>query len=202
MWCVYEHDSCRMFKKGDEKVVEQTYKMTETQIHSIGDLIDKVDPIPENEKNVSVQYKINSATLYTTPAEAGIHENQIARVEYQKNLEKGIELSKEEVMQSPMIIVDVTITNINEEDPTISMFHLVERKAKGHVEDIGSPCYYSMGQEVDSQKYMHFSLLPGQNIDMKIGWYINPEDYALKTIYLTDNLNGDEKRTNYVNLGL
>ena len=120
-------------------------------------------------------------------------------IEYPKS---GVLVSVDEAMNSPMLILDVTVTNVNSEDCNISIFQLVEKGKDNEVIWIGSPCYYSEGKDVESSKYYHFPLLPAQSVNMKIGWYINPDDCDLGKIYLTDNLNGGEEYTSYVNLKL
>lgn len=184
--------------KGSSEPVERTYRITEKHLYHIGDSIDLMVPLPGNEKNIFIQYTVNSVTLYSTPTEAGVTKEQINMVDYPKNLN----LSIEEIMNSPMIVADMTITNVNDEDPTVSRFCLVEKKENGEIEGISTPCYYSQGEDVGGAKYYHYTLLPGQSTDMKMGWYINPQDYKFESIYLTDNLNGDEEITNYVDLGL
>lgn len=188
--------------KGSDDVVEKIYTLKEESVYEIGDTIDKIVPIPENEKNVSLRYTVNNVRMYSNPTEAGIHEGEIGMVEYEKYALQGIEVKSEDVMHSPVILIDMTITNINEDAPSISTFALVEKNANGEIEAIGLPCYYSLGEEIGSSKYFHFNLLPGQSTDVQVGWHINPDIFDLESVYLTDNLYSNEEFTAYVDLEL
>lgn len=199
------------YGKGKDEPIERTYQITDKHSYQIGDKVEKILPLPENEKNVSIRYVVNDAKIYANPTEAGIAQEQIIpKIEYQKRmLEGGDSVTREEAMKSPFVLVDITITNVNDKEPNVSVFSLVSKKEKENEEDkedlmiIGTPCYYSQAkEEMESQKYWDFSLLPGESTTMKIGWYVNLEDCTPESIFLTDNLYGDEKWTGYVDLGL
>ena len=191
---------CSKISKGKGKTIEQKYYVNQEREVQLGDIVEKKEPLQGNEENISIRYTVNQATLYNNPTEASVRKEEIMPIiEYPKS---GVLVSVDEAMNSPMLILDVMVTNVNSEDCNISIFQLVEKGKDNEVIWIGSPCYYSEGKDVESPEYYHFPLLPAQSVNMKIGWYINPDDCDLGKIYLTDNLNGGEEYTSYVNLKL
>lgn len=187
-------------KKDDTTIVDdQKYYVSEEHEYQLGEEIERKEPLPENDKNISIRYKVNNATLYDTPSKAGIKKEQIM-TNISMNLDKS--LTSENVMNGQMLLLDMTITNVNCDDFSIAVFSLVEKQEDNEMMWVGYPCYYSEGKDAQSSKYYHYSLLPGQSVDMKIGWYVGSGNFKLQNLYLTDNLNADEEIISYVDLGL
>lgn len=184
------------------KIYEDQISLNKEQIHKIGEEVHLFSPTEEDAENVAMNYVIKSATLYQNPSEAGIEEKKILYpIEYYSNLlEEGESITPEDVQNHPMLILEMEITNISEDDPTIGRFSLI-KDVKGEILQLTYPCYYSLGEDTAESEYYHYKLEKGQKTELKMGYYIMPEE-QLEDIMLTDNYGGDEKITNYVDLDL
>lgn len=196
---------CAEWKKKWESengiMYENQISIEEEQIHHIGEEIARVCPTMENEENVSMNYMIEKVTMVSDFEEIGIREEQVmASIEYIKNGD-FMTITSEDMKKNPMLILDIKITNVNEEDPNISTFTLVKRKGD-EIEQFTSPCYYSLGKDIKEEEYYHFSLEKGDTTDVRVGYYIDKEEERLEDVMLTDNYGGDDEITNYVDLGL
>lgn len=188
--------------KGKYVDVENTFKIGKKKVNHLGEKIKIAQPTARDDKNIGYESVVQKAIIVNTPAEEGITTDKLLAASYYKTQEEPISIEVEKSAESNMVLCDLDITNINVDEHNISTFSLVSEDEKKEMQLVGYPTFFSNAQSSDSSKYYHFTLLRGQTLSVRIGWYIDLDDYERENLYLAANFGGDEDYVSYIKLEL
>ncbi len=186
--------------KGKEVAVKQHFYLKEARMFKLGDTVTTKSSSLKNSGAVGFEYIIKNVQLFETPLQAGIKQEQLREAEYYSSLDQPQMKSIEEIQKNNMLIIEVTLTNINEEnDPNITFLTLVEEANDKELFLLGYPSYFSETISTDAfdSKFYHFNLLKGQSMTAKIGWYVDSKTINEKCLYLASNFGGEGEDVSY-----
>lgn len=172
------------------------------QMAEMGEAVSEIDVQEEGIVPDAMVYTINKAEQFTDYVQAGISKDELNPVvegdvlDEQGNLKSGVKL----------IVVEMTIENICVgAERNITSFSLLCADSAEDISDDTDvidffeapiPVYFSNpnGQrEGDNWKDYYFYNLPaGQSKNVKVGWYIDTDQFDLSKLYLVYNRYNDE----------
>lgn len=177
--------------------------LDENNVYTIGESVQSLNRTKSNPNNTGIEYKIDAATIFDTPEEAGIAlEEMIDTSTY--DLETG-EPQKQVIDECSMLVCEVELKNISEDDPNITQLSLVFRNPETEeMKYVSEIAYFSRSVSLDPEdpKYYHYNLLPGQSIHARIAWLVDLEQYDKSELYLCIDFNGDPEVIRYIKLNL
>lgn len=195
------------FGKGSEKDIQAIeYFMEDDRVYQLEKEVPYFGPANEELENPDAKFIVKSAKVYNNPAEFGLTIDQIRKVDDQRAIEKNQKITKEVIMEAPIVILDISLTEIEEiPNNNISNFTLVELAEDNQMKIISAPCYFSEGvhdtkSAVDG--YYHYTLEPEESMEFQIGFYLGADDYQLENLYLADQGEAEAERIHYIDMNL
>lgn len=188
---------------GEPKKTE--YKLRDDNVFVLGEEIELMQLTEDDEQQSVARYMVKSAKVYASPVNAGLTKEQIIRVDDQRAIMKGEDVTLEQIIESPILIIDMVITNEDQEEFNVSNFVLVEMQENLDMEVISSACYFSGGMHMEESgvdHYYHYVLAPGESAEIKLGYYLGADTYKLSDLFLADRAYAEENLIHYVELGL
>lgn len=191
----------------DEKPVEtldRVQTLQKDKVHPLGEKAFIL--LPSNQDMNEAECTVHAAKLYRTPEDAGINRNQVlAEGSLHYDMETDMPTSFD-VSKASFLLCDIGIKNINlnPTDTNITLLSLVCLTLDGkELKLVGLPAYFSESIDVpEGSKYYHFELPADQNMDAKVGWWVDPEQCKKENLYLMYNYRGMEKIQQYWDLEL
>lgn len=173
---------------------------SETATYSLGEAVEEITPTEENPENIGISYTVNSATVFTTPEEAGIDTtrmNDYIELLYgDPRIDPNV-LSSQDLNDYDFLKCMINIKNLNYEerlDLNISSLNLVYiMPDTKKVYPVSAPIYFSApdGSAFPEQKnageYWHYYVPKGQSLDTQVIWPILPELHEKENLYLAVN---------------
>lgn len=152
-------------------------------------------PTTDDPERIGIECTVNSAKLYNTPEEAGLEEAELLTDEdLLYDIETRMPALPVDTSKLSFLLCDVSIKNINLD---LGELNITELQVAGLMPDgkelrsTGLPAYFSeAADEKDGPKYYHLDIPAGQSADVKIGWWIDLEQYKKENLYVTYNLGG------------
>lgn len=146
-------------------------------------------------------YTVEKATLFTDIAEVGISQDAM-----QPSVEEFLDENGEMKSSVKFLVVEMTVKNVSAlPERNITSFQLLcadstketsDRTTEIDFFDLPYPSYFSnpSGSKVgdDWKQYYDYSLPVGQSKDLKVGWYVDLEQYDPSNLYLVFNRGHDE----------
>lgn len=171
-------------------------------IAEIGEAVSEIDVQNGELIPDALVYTINKAEQFDDHAQAGISEDEM------NPFVEGFVFDEQGKLKPSVkfVVVDMTVENIRAElDRNITSFSLLCADSDEDISDdtteinffdVPIPCYFSnpSGSKVgDNWKEYYFYRLPvGQSKDLKVGWYIDTDQYDLSKLYVAFNRYDEE----------
>ena len=178
----------KMGKGSPDDAPSEQISFGDEQVFTLGEAVTSLDATSENPDNLGVQYIVNDAKLWNTPGEAGIEKSQ--RSEKGEIYSLTGEPTFGNVDDYGFLLADINLKNINyqnERDIHIGELELVYRNPS--TEDVTLISYATFfaksANNPDDSDYMHYALPIGEDMDTKVGWPVDLEQYDKENIYLS-----------------
>ena len=123
------------------------------------------------------EYQIKEVNLISSFKDSGFDVEDLAD-ELDYNAKEFRSLKKEEILNSPILVVTMKVKNINHEDFSIGGLYLVYDKKEEGVCFSATPAYVEGAKEREESQFYHLNLLKGEERELKVGWYLNKDDFS------------------------
>lgn len=154
-------------------------------------------PTVDNPKRIGAECTVNAAKLYNNPKEAGLDEKKVLTDagDLLYDIETEIPVSPLDTSKLSFLLCDVSIKNISLDlgELNITMLNVAGLTSDGkELRHTGLPAYYSEAvHEISDRHFYDFDIPAGQSVDIKIGWWIDLEQYKKENLYVIYNFGGD-----------
>ena len=175
-----------------------------TNISKVGEEVSEEDV--QNGKGIpdALTYMVNKVTIFNDIYEADIDQDKIPS--YMEGLEGLLDENREVKPSVKFLLIELTVKNVRAlPERNITSFDLIcvdsSKEASNEVSEIDffvlpPPDYFSnpTGKEVGSdwKGYYDYSLPVGQSKNLKVGWYIDLDEFESSNLYLIFNRYNDE----------
>lgn len=190
--CSFENGINYAGKGSDTQIIERKDILIDEKnnLFHLGDEVE--EHLMKHETNaeyVANRYRVNSAKLYDSASDVDDVKGKLLDVDCYLKLdpEKPKFFHGEELASRRFLYCDLTIYNENDDDCNISGLSLVYEQ-DGVCQMVGSPAYFSASKDSEQDVYA-YTLLPGQSLDVQIGWCVDPDllqirDFDSSHLYL------------------
>lgn len=170
-------------------------ELLQDKVLQLGETEQLCFPTIDDPERIGIECTVNAAKLYNTPEEAGLEEAELLTdTDLLYDIETRLPVSPLDTSKLSFLLCDVSIKNINLDlgELNITELQVAGLKPDGkELRSTGLPAYFSeAADEVGGPKYYHLDIPTGQSVDVKIGWWIDLEQYKKENLYVTYNLGG------------
>ena len=175
-----------------------------TNISKMGEEVSEIDVQNGEVIPDALIYMVNKVTVFNDIYEADIDQDEMPP--YMEGLERALDENGEVKPSVKFLLIEITVKNVRAlPDRNITSVDLLSadssKEISNEVSEIGffelpPPDYFSnpSGKRVgdDWKEYYGYSLPVGQSKNLKVGWYIDLDEFALSNLYLVFNRYNDE----------